>query len=465
MTAITRRQELQLHIDKIAFGGKGIAYLENFVIFINDSLPGDRVRARIIKKKSNYAEARLLEITEPSPMRIEPPCPYFKWCGGCTWQNIAYEQQLIFKHQHVCESINHIAGLEQVHVLPPLPSSKIWAYRNKMEFSFSDRRWFLPEELGRPNLERSFVLGLHVPGTFDKIINIDRCLLQSDTANTALQAVFTYCKQQNLIPYSLKYHTGFLRFLVIRESHTTGELMLNMVTAHEETQLLLPLAKHLMQHFPKIVSCVNTINSRKAQIAYGEKEIVVAGKQHISDGLFGMTFKISANSFFQTNTQQAELLYKTVLELCNPQPSEIIWDLYCGTGTITLFLAKQAKKVFGFELADSSISDAKINAQVHGITNIEFIAGDLVDNLQHCPEKPICIVVDPPRSGMHPKVTNLLARLKTDRIIYVSCNPTTMARDLLILSETYRPETIQPIDMFPHTYHIETVVRLVRKNK
>jgi 23S rRNA (uracil1939-C5)-methyltransferase len=462
---INRKQEHLFHIEKMAFGGKGITHLDNFVVFIKDTLPGDVVRACIMKKKANYAEGRLLEIITPSPMRIQPPCPYFNWCGGCSWQNIEYEQQLDFKHQHVRETVQHIAGFDKVDVLSPLPSKKIWAYRNKMEFSFSDRRWFLPDELGKPNLQRSFVLGLHVPGTFDKIINIDRCLLQSDTANEALQTIYAYCKQQNLVPYSLKFHTGFLRFLVMRGSHTSGELMINIVTAYEDTKQLVPLAKYLMNHFPAITSFVNTINGRKAQVAYGDKELLIAGKRYIIDRLFDLSFKISANSFFQTNTMQAEYLYKTVLEMCDPKPADIIWDLYCGTGTITLFLARHAKKVIGFELASSSISDAKKNAQVHGMANIMFIAGDLADNLEHCPEKPDIIVVDPPRSGMHPKVTRLLSRVKAGKIIYVSCNPTTMARDLLLLGECYQPELIQPIDMFPHTYHIESVVRLTRKNK
>jgi 23S rRNA (uracil1939-C5)-methyltransferase len=465
MPTLKRKQEVQVSIEKIAFGGKGIAYLDDFVIFIKDTLPGDLVKARVFKKKMNYAEAKLLAIISPSPLRITPPCPYFSWCGGCIWQNITYEEQLRIKRQHVTESVTHIAGIDNTPVLPPLPSHKIWAYRNKMEFSFSDHRWFLPDELGNPDLERSFVLGLHVSGTFDKIINIDHCLLQSDSANKVLRTVFSYCKQYHLVPYSLKLHTGFLRFLVIRESQDSGSLMINLVTAYEDQKSLWPLAKHVMQVVPEVVSFINTINDRKAQIACGDREIVIAGEKIITDKLFDLHFKISANSFFQTNTVQAEKLYQTVLDFCASGTGDIIWDLYCGTGTITIFLTRHAKKVIGFEMEESALTDARLNAQVHGISNIEFIAGDLAQSLPHTAELPDIIVVDPPRSGMHPKVTRFLSQIKTGKIIYVSCNPTTMARDLQTLTETYELVKVQPVDMFPHTYHIESVALLERKDR
>jgi 23S rRNA (uracil1939-C5)-methyltransferase len=464
MITLKRKQEIQLTIEKIAFGGKGIAYVNDFVIFVNRTLPGDLIKARIFKKKSNYAEARLMDIISPSPLRITPPCPYSNWCGGCIWQNISYEEQLSIKHTHVTESIGHIAGIEHATILPPLSSEKIWAYRNKMEFSFSDRRWFLPDELGKSDLERSFVLGLHVPGTYDKIINIDHCLLQSDAANKILRTVFSYCRQHQLVPYSLKSHTGFLRFLVIRESHAEGTLMVNLVTAYEDQKALLPLAKQVMLSVPDVVSFINTINERKAQIATGEREIVIAGEKTISDKLFDLPFKISANSFFQTNTAQAEKLFQTVLNFCATKQIDIIWDLYCGTGTITLFLARRAKKVIGFELNESALADARFNAKSHGISNIEFIGGDLTQRLSEINELPGCIVVDPPRSGMHPKVTRLLSQIKADRMIYVSCNPTTMARDMQTLTESYELKKVQPIDMFPHTYHIESVALLERKH-
>lgn len=465
MMSIKRKQEIQVKIEKVAFGGKGIAHLDNFVIFIKDTLPGDVINARIVKKKKNYAEANLLEICSPSPYRISPPCPYFNWCGGCTWQNLEYRDQLKMKHEHVIESITHISGINSAVVLPPIPAGKIWGYRNKMEFSFSDHRWFLPDELGNPNLDRSFVLGLHVPGTYNKIINIDRCMLQSETANRILRLVFDYSKRNNLSAYNLKTHEGFLRFLVIRESFCSGELMVNIVTAYENKESLISLAEYVMDRIPEITSFINTVNERKAQIASGDTQKVIAGNEFITDKLFDLSFKISANSFFQTNTAQAEKLYRTVLQFCEPKTNEIIWDLYCGTGTISIFLARHVKLVIGFELIESSLQDAVQNVTTHSIDNIRFIAGDLVQMIQQRPEAPDTMVLDPPRSGVHPSVTQTLNRLKTRKIIYVSCNPATMARDIQLLAENYNLIKVQPVDMFPHTYHIESVALLERKNK
>lgn len=460
---VKKNEELVLKIENVAFGGKGIGRYKDYVIFVPNSIPGDKVSVRITKRKPGFGEARVLQMIDSSPLRQDAPCKYFEWCGGCTWQNISYEQQLKFKQDHVKESLKHLAGVEDVEVSIPIHAEKIWSYRNKMEFSFSDRKWLLPHELGEMSIDKSFALGLHVPGTFDKILSIDECLLQSDTANEILIYINQYCRNNNLKPYGIRSHQGFLRFLVIRESNATEELMVNIITAYEDFKILNLLAEQLSKKFPQIVSIINTINDKKAQIAYGDKEYTLFGKDFITEKLFDMEFKISANSFFQTNTRQAEKLYSTVLDFASVEKRNIVWDLYCGTGTISLIMAKYAKWIFGFELIESSIKDARKNAERFGITNTNFYEGDLLDNLNGIKEKPDIIITDPPRSGMHHKVCDFLNNSTAQKIVYVSCNPTTMARDIKILNENYRLLKIQPVDMFPQTYHIECVTLLEKR--
>ncbi len=462
---VKRNGEYELKIEKLAFGGAGVARLDNYVIFVKGALPGERVRSRITKRKPSFAEARLLEIIEQSPERREAPCPYFDWCGGCTWQNLSYSDQLKYKREIVVDSLEHIAIMEGTQVLPVLPSKSEFAYRNKMEFSFSDRRWLLPDELGQEHISKDFALGLHVPGTFDKIIQIDKCLLQSDTANDILQFISNYAIEQNLPPYGIHSHQGYLRFLVIRQSYYSEKLMVNIVTSEATPELLKPLAEILVAKFPQIASVVNNVNSRLAQIATGENEILLAGEDFIEEKLAGHVFKISANSFFQTNTSQAERLYEQVIEFADLSQDDIVWDLYAGTGTISLFLAQKAKQVIGFEIAESAVQDAEKNSQVHKIDNTHFVGGDLLHSLKDTKPHPDVLVTDPPRAGMHEKVVRYLTEILPKRIVYVSCNPTTLARDLAILKSYYDIKKVQPVDMFPHTYHIETVVLLSRKQK
>ncbi len=460
---VKRGGEYELQIDRLAFGGAGVARVENYVVFVKGALPGETVKVRIQKRKSGHAEARLLEIIKPSPERQQAACPYFEWCGGCTWQSLTYADQLKHKQQIVAESLRHLAGETEIEVRPVLPSEADFAYRNKMEFSFSDRRWLLPDELGNEEISRDFALGLHVPGTFDKIIQIDRCLLQSERANRVLELVNRYVQEHGLTPYGIRSHQGFLRFLVIRQSRYNGEVMVNIVTSEEDTDKLRPLAEKLIATYPFVSSVINNINSRPAQIAMGEKEIVLAGNDHIVEELGGFLFKISANSFFQTNSAQAERLYEQVLRFADIRPDEIVWDLYAGTGTISLFLAQKAKEVIGFELVESAVADAEKNAGEHGVNNARFVGGDLLHKLRDTEPKPDVLVTDPPRSGMHEKVVRYIAEMQPERLVYVSCNPTTLARDLAILKERYRIEAVQPVDMFPQTYHIETVVKLKRR--
>jgi len=460
---VKRGQELIVDIDNVAFGGKGVSKLDDYVIFIPNTLPGDSAKIKITKRKPGFAEARVLEIVTPSELRQEAPCKYFDWCGGCTWQNVSYDQQIKFKGNHVRESLEHIAGIKSVNVLDPLKSENIFAYRNKMEFSFSDRRWLLPSELGDMSIKKSFALGLHVPGTFDKILSIPKCLLQSETANGILKYVSDYCQSKQLEPYGLRSHEGLLRFLVIRQSSYNNEIMVNIVTTSNEGSDLKELADILQNKYPEIVSIVNTINDKKAQIAFGEKELLLYGRNYIVDKIFDMEFKISANSFFQTNTLQAERLYEIIREFADVDEKDIVWDLYSGTGTISLMLAKLVKIVHGFEIIEKSVDDAKQNAKGFNIKNTFFHAGDLLNNLDQIKEKPDLIIVDPPRSGMHPKVSKFLNSSEVRKIIYVSCNPTTMARDIKIINENYKLIKVQPVDMFPQTYHIESVSLLEKR--
>ena len=460
---VKRNGEYTVYIEKLAFGGAGVARLNNYVIFVKDTLPGETVRVRIIKRKPAYAEARKLEIEQPSPLRQPAPCPYFDWCGGCTWQNMKYEDQLHHKHKIVEESLRYLGGLDDVRVYPVLASPKEFAYRNKMEFSFSDRRWLIESELGDMSVNRDFALGLHVPGTFDKIIDVRSCMLQSERANRILQIVSDFSRKEGLAPYGIRSHQGFLRFLVLRESSYNGQIMVNIVTAYEQIEPLKKLAGLIFEQVDNVAGVVNNINSRPAQIAVGEKEILLIGLPYIQEKLGPFVFKISANSFFQTNTQQAERLYEKVMEYSGLDGSEIVWDLYAGTGTISLFLAERAREVVGFELAESAVQDAAENMRQHGVKNARFVAGDLLHKLEETFPKPDVLVTDPPRAGMHEKVVRYINTLKPRRIVYVSCNPTTLARDLAILSQQYRVEAVQPVDMFPQTYHIETVVKLSLK--
>jgi 23S rRNA (uracil1939-C5)-methyltransferase len=312
-------------------------------------------------------------------------------------------------------------------------------------------------------VKKDFALGLHVSGTFDKILNIDKCMLQSDAANLVLKIVQTYSRQNHLKPYGIHSHDGFLRFLVIRKSLHSNEMMVNIVTGTKNPELLYPLANLIISKVPEVTSVVNNINSKKAQVAFGEEEIVLSGEKYIRDKIGEYLFEISSNSFFQTNTAQAEKLYQIVLDYAQLKGNEIVWDLYAGTGTISMFLAKRAGFVFAFELSESALKDALKNSNNYGIKNLKFISGDLIHNLHAIQSAVEVIITDPPRSGLHPKVCKFLSESTAQKIIYVSCNPTTLARDLEILSESYQVSKIQPVDMFPHTYHIESVTLLEKK--
>jgi 23S rRNA (uracil1939-C5)-methyltransferase len=471
---------IELYVDRLAFGGPGIAHVDGLVIFVKGAIPGDRVKALIHKKKKAYAEARIQELLVPSPERIKAPCPYFGICGGCQWQHIRYERQLEYKREHVEDALSRIGSLSGIRVHAPIPSKKQFAYRNKMEFSFSDRIWVAhPPSRSFPSVDGTltthsvspmgsggaFALGLHVPGTFDRIIDVDACLLQRERGNEILREVKRSARESGLLPYGLRSHEGFWRFLTLRHSGYFDEWMVNLVTSEMRTEVLLRLSQRLTALFPNVKTVVNNITARKASIAVGEKEVVLAGSGTIEDRIGFSTFRISANSFFQTNSLGAERLYGKVVEFAELTGSEIVLDLYSGTGTIPIFLANSANRVIGMEIVESAVLDARRNCLANGIENCEFILGDIRENLTLLRIHPEVMIIDPPRAGMHQDVLHRVLEIGAERIIYVSCNPATLARDLGQMQEQYHIAEIQPVDMFPHTFHIECVAKLSRKKK
>lgn len=465
--AVKKKQEIEVEISGVAFGGKGIAKIDGFTVFVEPAVPLDIVRARVVKKRKSYAEARTIELISPSPHRTDPPCEYSGYCGGCKWQFLDYNRQLEYKRGHVAEAIEHIGLIRDADsmVLPTIPSEKIFGYRNKMEFTCSDKRWLLPEEIAQDvEIERDFAIGLHVPGTFDKIIDTKQCFLQPDLGNGILEDVRSYMKSSNVPVYGLRSHEGFWRFLMLRHSVARDQWMANIVTSREEPNTVGPLAELLMKKYPKIVSIVNNVTSRKAGVAVGEYEIRLAGEPVLRDRIGAHEFEISANSFFQTNTKGAERLYETVENYAELTGGETVLDLYCGTGSIAISLSEKAKTVIGMEIVESSIRDAERNCRINNVSNCRFVSGDIKDKLPQISEKIDVLIIDPPRAGMHKKVLEQVMNIAPERIVYVSCNPSTMARDIVTLKEKYGISEIRPVDMFPHTWHIESVAKLRKQS-
>lgn len=460
-TTIQKGQEIELTIDSLAYGGRGVSKVDGYVIFVKNSIPGQKVKALIYRKKKGYAEARPLEVLEESPHIVSAPCEHFAYCGGCTFQQLDYAEQVHQKKQLVEDLFRRQAGIADFAIDEVIPAEKQFNYRNKMEFSFSNRRWTLPDE--GDETERSFALGLHVPRRYDKILDINSCHIQPELGNEILNTVKTKARELKLKPYDVKTHIGFLRHLVMRFGHYTGDIMVNLVTSYENPELIQPLADHIHETFPQVTSIINNINTRKADIAFGEFETLLYGNPTITEKMGDLTFEISANSFFQTNTKQGANLYQAVLEGAKLTGKENVYDLYCGTGSISLFLAKNAKEVHGFELITSSIEDATRNAMTNLITNVRFHKANLDFFFKKGKSHkglpaPDVIVIDPPRAGMHKDMVNALPRFDAKRLVYVSCNPTTQSRDVALLIENgYGLKKLTMVDMFPHTPHIETV--------
>ncbi len=473
MNEIKIQSVVELKLESIAFGGKAVAHLNGFTIFVERGLPGQQVKAVITRKKNNYAEARIVDIISPSSLEVIPECHYFGTCGGCLFQNLEYHSQIAQKQQQVRDSLKHIGRFSDVEILPTLPSPEIYYYRNKMEFSFANLRWLTETEIKTgQKFERALTLGLHVPGHYAKVLNIDRCLLLSEQSNEVLRSVKNIARQSDLPPYTTTNHSGFWRFLVIRESKRLNQMMVNLVTADhiEGAHTIETMARQLMEQFPFITTIVHNINRKKAQIAFGDNENIILGPGYIEELIGSRKYQISANSFFQTNTLQAEQLYQVIVHWAQFNKDQIVYDLYSGTGGIAIFIADRVRKVVGFEIVQQAINDAEINCQINAIGNCQFIQGDLKDNLTTPNEiieqygRPAIIIIDPPRSGLHPKLPGKILQLQPQKIIYVSCNPATLARDLsLICQDTFKIISAQPVDMFPHTPHCEVVVLLGKK--
>ena len=456
---IKKGAELELTIDGMAIGGRGLSKHDGMVIFVDKAVEGDIVLAKVFKKKKQYAEARTLNIIKPSPYRLSAPCEYSDYCGGCKWQFIDYDRQVIFKQKQVSEALSHIGGIDNVIVHPTIKSPDIFEYRNKMEFSCTDRRWLMRSEMDQ-NIDRSFALGLHVPGTFDKVLDIKNCLLQKNQGNEILSDVRNFMKQSNESAYGLKSHIGFWRFSVLRYSSAHDQWMVNIVTSKDRPELLKNMAEEVCQRHTNIVSFIHQISARKAAIAVGESEKCLKGQSWIEDFIGPFRFNISANSFFQTNTKAVEILYQTVKEYAQVEQTDHVWDLFCGTGTIAIWIADQCSKVTGIEYVPEAVTNANHNCKKNNISNCSFICGDIKDCFSKLTEKPDIIIMDPPRAGTNPKVIEKIKSAAPRRIVYVSCNPSTLARDLRLLESNYKVIEVQPVDMFPHTFHIEAVARL-----
>ncbi len=467
---IKKGERLELTIDSLAYGGKGVAKVDDFVIFVKNAIPGQTIKAFVYKKRSGYAEARPIEVIKEAKNYTKPPCEHFAYCGGCTFQQLDYTGQVDQKNQQIIDAYQRLAGLSEVKIDQVLIADEIYNYRNKMEFTFSNRRWVLPDE--SKDAQQDFALGLHIPGRFDKILDINECHIQPKIGNDILNFVREKAIELKLKPYDAKTHIGYLRHLVLRFGVNTAEIMVNFVTSYENTDFLIPLVNELTKKFPQITSVINNINTRKGDTAFGEYEILLHGTPAISDKINDVKFAISSNSFFQTNTLQAQKLYKAVMDGADLQGNETVYDLYCGTGSIALYLAQKAKNVYGFEMIGSAVEDAQNNAEENGVNNAEFFRANLDTYFKgyvsfsnftkkYAISKPDVVIVDPPRAGMHEEMVRYLPKFGAKRIVYVSCNPTTQARDFkLLFLKGYKLSKVTMVDMFPHTPHIETVAVL-----
>jgi 23S rRNA (uracil1939-C5)-methyltransferase len=444
---------LSLTIDDLAFGGEGVGRADGYVVFVPGGLPGDRVRVRLVQVRSRFGRGAIETVEEPSPQRVEAPCPYFGRCGGCRLQHVAYPAQLAFKSKQVADALERLGGLRDVPLRPIIGAEETFGYRNKMEFTVARARG-------------AMVVGLHETERYDSVLDIERCLLQSDQMNGLLAEARAFFAERGLTVYEQDSGEGLLRFLMLREGKHTGELMTNVVTSAPAVSELAPLAQRLQARDAGTTSVVMNVNPKKASVAVGVEEHLLGGRDHIRENVGGLTFRVSANSFFQTNTRQAERLFDLVVESTGLTGTETVLDLYSGTGAISLLLARRARWVYGVELAQAAVDDAGANAAANSITNCTFLSGEVRFVLPALIAKGVTaevVVADPPRAGFHPKALHALMTLGARRIVYVSCNPTTLARDLgELVRGGYRLEWVQPVDMFPHTPHIEVVARLER---
>ena len=454
-------------ITDIAAEGKALARYNEKVVFVPHVIPGDVVDLQVVKKKSAYMEARAIHFHEYSANRIPAVCEHFGICGGCKWQMLPYADQLRYKQKQVTDNLTRIGKIELPEITPILGSEKTEFYRNKLEFTFSNKKWLTSEEMHLGQEQNMNGVGFHIPGMFDKVLDIKKCWLQDDISNQIRNEIRTYAFEHQLSFFNLRIQEGFLRTMIVRTS-STGELMLIMVFFYEDEVLRPALLKHLSEKFPQITSLLYIINSKANDTITDQEVFVFKGSDCIYEEMEGLKFKIGPKSFYQTNSEQAYQLYKVARDFAGLTGKEMVYDLYTGTGTIANFVAHQAKQVIGIEYVPEAIEDAKENSRLNKIVNTLFYAGDMKDILQQefilQHGKPDVIITDPPRAGMHDDVVKAILFAAPKRIVYVSCNPATQARDLSLLDAAYRVTKVQPVDMFPHTHHVENVVLLEQRS-
>ncbi len=468
---MVRKKELPLlervRITEIGAEGNALARVDNLVVFVPMVIPGDVIDIRVVKKRKKYLEGRVVNFHEYSDDRIVPRCRHFGVCGGCKWQHLPYPLQLKFKEKQVSDSLTRIGKIDLPAIKPIIGSPDIFRYRNKLEYTFSDKRWLTNEEIASgKRYENENALGFHIPGLFDKVLDIEECYLQPEPSNLIRNGVREYAIRNQLQFFNLREQRGFLRNLVIRNS-LEGKVMVIVVLFHDDVEKREGLLNFIDSEFSEITSLWYVINSKRNDSLNDQTPVLYKGEGYITEKMEDLKFRIGPKSFYQTNTGQALSLYGIVKEFAGLSGNEIVYDLYSGTGTIANFIADRVSKVIGIEYVDEAVRDAIINSEINGIRNSSFYSGDMKDILTReflaANGEPDIIITDPPRAGMHEEVVKMIMEAAPDKIVYVSCNPSTQARDIFLLSENYSLVEVQPIDMFPHTHHVENVVLLGRK--
>lgn len=465
-----KRERIKIdHVEvvDIAEEGKGVGKANDLVLFIPHAIPGDVVDVEVTRKKRNFAEANVTALRSSSQHRVDPFCEHFGICGGCKWQHMSYDAQLLYKNKSVENALSRIGKVDTAVMEDILASEQTRYYRNKLEYTFSNQRWLTEEEIKRDEELQRNALGFHVPQRFDKILAINHCYLQADPSNAIRNSISAFAIENNISFYDLRKHEGALRNLIIRNT-STGELMIIVVFAYPDEEQVEQLMSFILEKFPEVNSLLYVINQKKNDTIFDQEVHIYYGRDHIFESMAGLTFKIGAKSFYQTNSLQAYELYKITKEFAGLTGNEMVYDLYTGAGTIANFIASDARKVVGIEYVPTAIADAKVNSELNGIGNTEFFAGDMKDVLNDefiaFHGKPDVIITDPPRAGMHADVVKKLLEIEADKIVYVSCNAATQARDLSMLGEKYDVRRSKAVDMFPQTQHVENVVLLTLKN-
>ena len=458
-----------VRVEDYAAEGKSLARVDGKVIFIENAVPGDVVDIRLSKNKKDWAEGHITAFRSYSPERVEPFCAHFGVCGGCRWQMLPYPLQLRYKQQQVEDNLRRIGKIALPVISPILGASETVQYRNKMEYTFSSRRFLLPEELGDPNVTaEQRVAGFHAKGLFDKVVDIDICHLQAEPTNRLRKAVRDFGLAEDLSFYDIRQHQGWLRNLQLRVC-TTGEVMANLVLGYEDPELVESLSQRLLQQFPELTTLLYTINPKWNDSISDLEPRVLFGKGYVIEKLEDFQFKIGPKSFFQTNTRQGERLYQVTREFAELTGAETVYDLYCGTGSIGIFVSRQAARVVGVEVIEEAVADARENAVLNGIDHARFFSGDVTELCQDSffeqQGRPDVIITDPPRAGMTEQLVRKILEIAAPTVVYVSCNPATQARDLHWLDAKYTVTRVQPVDMFPHTHHIENIVQLKLRNQ